>query len=166
MILTITKATAAIDLSIIILPLLQLYNLLNLPIIISQLTSLHLLSRTSLFAALYLLCVSPFFHFFLPFFFIIYSQQWLDSSPTDPRSNSPQNNSDFSSAGGSPPLGHVSTPSIPPIAPAQSSDDEIIPTAIVIKNIPFNVKRETLLELIVRYSLIDISVDVFSRHSN
>lgn len=29
-------------------------------------------------------------------------------------------------------------------------DDEIIPTAIVIKNIPFNVKRETLLDIIVR----------------
>lgn len=28
-------------------------------------------------------------------------------------------------------------------------DDEIIPTAIVIKNIPFNVKRETLLDIIV-----------------
>jgi hypothetical protein len=29
-------------------------------------------------------------------------------------------------------------------------DDDIIPTAIVIKNIPFNVKRETLLDIIVR----------------
>ena len=29
-------------------------------------------------------------------------------------------------------------------------DDEVIPTAIVIKNIPFNVKRETLLDIIVR----------------
>lgn len=28
-------------------------------------------------------------------------------------------------------------------------DDEVIPTAIVIKNIPFNVKRETLLDIIV-----------------
>lgn len=28
-------------------------------------------------------------------------------------------------------------------------DDDIIPTAIVIKNIPFSVKRETLLEIIV-----------------
>lgn len=33
---------------------------------------------------------------------------------------------------------------------AASLDDEIIPTAIVIKNIPFNVKRETLLDIIVR----------------
>ena len=31
-----------------------------------------------------------------------------------------------------------------------SQDDEIIPNAIVIKNIPFNVKRETLLDIIVR----------------
>lgn len=29
-------------------------------------------------------------------------------------------------------------------------EDDIIPTAIVIKNIPFSVKRETLLEIIVR----------------
>lgn len=35
----------------------------------------------------------------------------------------------------------------PPIS--ASGDDEIIPTAIVIKNIPFNVKRETLLDIIV-----------------
>jgi hypothetical protein len=47
-------------------------------------------------------------------------------------------------------MGHLATPTLPPIAPAQSLEDEIIPTAIVIKNIPFNVKRETLLELIVR----------------
>ena len=33
--------------------------------------------------------------------------------------------------------------------PGQAFDDEIIPTAIVIKNIPFNVKRETLLDIIV-----------------
>jgi hypothetical protein len=46
-----------------------------------------------------------------------------------------------------------------PMAPAQStasggtagSDDDIIPTAIVIKNIPFNVKRETLLDIIVSW---------------
>jgi len=31
-------------------------------------------------------------------------------------------------------------------------EDDIIPTAIVIKNIPFSVKRETLLEIIVRVS--------------
>ena len=57
---------------------------------------------------------------------------------------SPQNNSDFSSAGGSPPLAHLNP------NPLTSLDEEIIPTAIVIKNIPFNVKRETLLEIIVR----------------
>ena len=40
-------------------------------------------------------------------------------------------------------MGHVLTPGTP------GQDDEIIPTAIVIKNIPFNVKRETLLDIIV-----------------
>ena len=43
--------------------------------------------------------------------------------------------------------GQVMTPGIAPGTP--SLDDEIIPTAIVIKNIPFNVKRETLLDIIV-----------------
>ncbi|KAF5391942.1 hypothetical protein D9757_001683 [Collybiopsis confluens] len=79
--------------------------------------------------------------------------QWLDNS-SDSRSMSPQNNSDFSSAGGSPPMGHLSPP--PPIAPttpSQNPDDEIIPTAIVIKNIPFNVKRETLLDIIASLSI-------------
>ena len=61
----------------------------------------------------------------------------------DNRSLSPNNNSDLSSSGGSPTMGHVLTPGTP------GQDDEIIPTAIVIKNIPFNVKRETLLDIIV-----------------
>ncbi|KZT03554.1 uncharacterized protein LAESUDRAFT_337093 [Laetiporus sulphureus 93-53] len=68
------------------------------------------------------------------------------------RSLSPQNNSDLSSSGGSPPL----APSMPPVTPGtpnQGADDEIIPTAIVIKNIPFNVKRETLLEIIASLSI-------------
>ena len=39
-----------------------------------------------------------------------------------------------------------------PTAPA-SSDTDIIPTAIVIKNIPFNIKREQLLHVIVRFFL-------------
>ena len=38
-------------------------------------------------------------------------------------------------------------------SPGQIGDDEIIPTAIVIKNIPFNVKRETLLDIIVRHKI-------------
>lgn len=45
-------------------------------------------------------------------------------------------------------------PGIPVATPSTqlaTSDDEIIPTAIVIKNIPFNVKRETLLDIIVSY---------------
>lgn len=76
-------------------------------------------------------------------------QQWLDSPGgiPDNRSLSPPNNSDLSSSGGSPPLGHLHAPPITPGTPA--GDDEIIPTAIVIKNIPFNVKRETLLDIIV-----------------
>jgi len=37
----------------------------------------------------------------------------------------------------------------PPQQQSPTGDDEIIPTAIVIKNIPFNVKRETLLDIIV-----------------
>ncbi|KAK7023865.1 hypothetical protein R3P38DRAFT_2954615 [Favolaschia claudopus] len=78
--------------------------------------------------------------------------QWLDNS--DNRSLSPHNNSDFSSAGGSPPpMGSIQSP--PPVAssPSQNPDDEIIPTAIVIKNIPFNVKRETLLDIIASLAI-------------
>lgn len=42
------------------------------------------------------------------------------------------------------------TPNLAPQTPGGGDGDEIIPTAIVIKNIPFNVKRETLLDIIVR----------------
>ncbi|KIY43707.1 hypothetical protein FISHEDRAFT_53583 [Fistulina hepatica ATCC 64428] len=79
--------------------------------------------------------------------------QWLDSVP-DNRSLSPQNNSDFSSAGGSPPpMGHIQPPPSAPSPADQGIDDEIIPTAIVIKNIPFNVKREQLLDIIASLSI-------------
>ncbi|KAK0228215.1 RRM/R3H domain-containing protein [Armillaria fumosa] len=78
--------------------------------------------------------------------------QWLDNS-SDGRSLSPQNNSDFSSAGGSPPMSHLNPPPIAPTTPIQNPDDEIIPTAIVIKNIPFNVKRETLLDIIASLAI-------------
>ncbi|KAF8919552.1 hypothetical protein CPB85DRAFT_1277086 [Mucidula mucida] len=78
--------------------------------------------------------------------------QWLDSS-SDARSLSPQNNSDFSSAGGSPPPMNPISPPIAPTTPIQNPDDEIIPTAIVIKNIPFNVKRETLLDIIASLAI-------------
>lgn len=44
-------------------------------------------------------------------------------------------------------MSHMHGPPITPGTPG--GDDEIIPTAIVIKNIPFNVKRETLLDIIV-----------------
>ncbi|KAF5372936.1 hypothetical protein D9758_001738 [Tetrapyrgos nigripes] len=78
--------------------------------------------------------------------------QWLDNT-SDSRSLSPQNNSDFSSAGGSPPMSHLSPPPVAPTTPSQNIDDEVIPTAIVIKNIPFNVKRETLLDIIASLSI-------------
>jgi hypothetical protein len=76
-------------------------------------------------------------------------QQWLDGGATYPdnRSLSSPNNSDLSSGGGSPPLPQINAP--PGLASSQNPEDEIIPTAIVIKNIPFNVKRETLLDIIV-----------------
>ncbi|EGN96149.1 hypothetical protein SERLA73DRAFT_185740 [Serpula lacrymans var. lacrymans S7.3] len=81
--------------------------------------------------------------------------QWLDNTNTilENRSLSPNNTSDFSSAGGSPPMAHLNAPPIAPSTPSQNADDEIIPTAIVIKNIPFNVKRETLLDIIASLSI-------------
>lgn len=86
-----------------------------------------------------------------------FCQQWLENmgSIADNRSLSPNNNSDLSSSGDSPTMGHILTPGLAPGTPSQGLDEEIIPTAIVIKNIPFNVKRETLLDIIVSslYSL-------------
>ncbi|GJE86803.1 RRM/R3H domain-containing protein [Phanerochaete sordida] len=82
--------------------------------------------------------------------------QWLDNSVSIPdnRSLSPNNNSDISSSGGSPVMGgQVMTPGMGPGTPGGYLDDEIIPTAIVIKNIPFNVKRETLLDIIASLSI-------------
>ncbi|KIJ60600.1 hypothetical protein HYDPIDRAFT_177312 [Hydnomerulius pinastri MD-312] len=81
--------------------------------------------------------------------------QWLDNSVVIPdnRPLSPNNNSDFSSSGGSPPMGHLAAPPMAPSTPSQNADDEIIPTAIVIKNIPFNVKRETLLDIIASLAI-------------
>lgn len=84
-------------------------------------------------------------------------QQWLDNTPPDNRSLSPNNNSDFSSAGGSPPMGHLNPPMPTPQPAAPVSDDDIIPTAIVIKNIPFNVKRETLLDIIVSRPILSLT---------
>ncbi|KAH9946345.1 uncharacterized protein BXZ73DRAFT_37556 [Epithele typhae] len=80
--------------------------------------------------------------------------QWLDNpaSMPDNRSLSPPNNSDLSSSGGSPPLGHMHAPPQTSGTPV-GGDDEIIPTAIVIKNIPFNVKRETLLDIIASLAI-------------
>jgi hypothetical protein len=70
----------------------------------------------------------------------------------DNRPLSPNDHSDFSSSGSSPPLGHMTVPSLAPSTPSQNIEDEVIPTAIVVKNIPFNVKRETLLDIIVSSS--------------
>ncbi|KDQ60576.1 hypothetical protein JAAARDRAFT_31543 [Jaapia argillacea MUCL 33604] len=80
--------------------------------------------------------------------------QWLDNSAslTDSRSLSPHNNSDLSSSGGSPPpIPQLSN--LGPGTPGPIGDDDIIPNAIVIKNIPFNVKRETLLDIIASLSI-------------
>ncbi|KZT26328.1 hypothetical protein NEOLEDRAFT_1132370 [Neolentinus lepideus HHB14362 ss-1] len=74
--------------------------------------------------------------------------QWLDNSGnTDSRSLSPNNNSDLSSSGSPPPTQYMGS-SMTPGTPGGGIDDDIIPNAIVIKNIPFNVKRETLLDII------------------
>jgi len=40
-----------------------------------------------------------------------------------------------------------------PSTPGPANDEDVIPTAIVIKNIPFNVKRETLLDIIASLSI-------------
>lgn len=69
----------------------------------------------------------------------------------DGRSMSPPQTSDISSGGGSPPLsGQQALNGSQQGAASGGLDDDVIPTAIVIKNIPFNVKRETLLDIIVR----------------
>ncbi|KAF8753531.1 ARM repeat-containing protein [Rhizoctonia solani] len=47
---------------------------------------------------------------------------------------------------------------------ASPIDDEIIPTAIVIKNIPFTVKRETLLDIIASLSIPHRSVQLSTYH--
>ncbi|KAI0075494.1 hypothetical protein K474DRAFT_1709010 [Panus rudis PR-1116 ss-1] len=81
--------------------------------------------------------------------------QWIDNPAgiPDSRSLSPPNNSDLSSSGGSPTMGHMLSPGMPTPGTPGIGDDEIIPTAIVIKNIPFNVKRETLLDIIASLSI-------------
>lgn len=80
---------------------------------------------------------------------------WLEQSgmAPDERSFSPPQTSDISSGGTSPPHHHLQTPQSMGMSASLSGmaspiDDEIIPTAIVIKNIPFTVKRETLLDII------------------
>jgi hypothetical protein len=64
---------------------------------------------------------------------------------------SPPQTSDLSSGGSPPSLNHQALAgSQGATATGTGADDEVIPTAIVIKNIPFNVQRETLLDIIVR----------------
>ncbi|KDN48586.1 hypothetical protein RSAG8_02573, partial [Rhizoctonia solani AG-8 WAC10335] len=84
---------------------------------------------------------------------------WLEQSVApDERSFSPPQTSDLSSGGTSPPHHHLQTPQSMQMSTSMGSmgmpgDDEIIPTAIVIKNIPFTVKRETLLDIIASLAI-------------
>ncbi|TFK55016.1 hypothetical protein OE88DRAFT_1779186 [Heliocybe sulcata] len=80
--------------------------------------------------------------------------QWLDSvGNVDSRSLSPNNNSDLSSSGSPPPAQYMGSSAMNPGTPGGGLDDDIIPNAIVIKNIPFNVKRETLLDIIASLAI-------------
>lgn len=60
---------------------------------------------------------------------------------------SPPQPSDISSGGSPPPA--LNQQGLAGSQAAMGLDDDVIPTAIVIKNIPFNVPRETLLDIIV-----------------
>ncbi|KAG9104069.1 hypothetical protein FRC06_005769 [Ceratobasidium sp. 370] len=86
------------------------------------------------------------------------SRAGLPSATPDERSFSPPQTSDISSGGTSPPHHHLQAPQAMGMSASMSSmaspiEDEIIPTAIVIKNIPFTVKRETLLDIISSLSI-------------
>ncbi|CAE6408682.1 unnamed protein product [Rhizoctonia solani] len=84
---------------------------------------------------------------------------WLEQSVApDERSFSPPQTSDLSSGGTSPPHNTLQPPQSMQMSASMGGmaspiDDEIIPTAIVIKNIPFTVKRETLLDIISSLSI-------------
>ncbi|CAE6384466.1 unnamed protein product [Rhizoctonia solani] len=84
---------------------------------------------------------------------------WLEQSVApDERSFSPPQTSDLSSGGTSPPHHHLQPPQPMQMSASMGGmaspvDDEVIPTAIVIKNIPFTVKRETLLDIIASLSI-------------
>ncbi|CAE6537089.1 unnamed protein product [Rhizoctonia solani] len=84
---------------------------------------------------------------------------WLEQSAApDERSFSPPQTSDLSSGGTSPPHHHLQPPQPMQMSASMGGvaspiDDEVIPTAIVIKNIPFTVKRETLLDIIASLSI-------------
>ncbi|KIM31785.1 hypothetical protein M408DRAFT_14902 [Serendipita vermifera MAFF 305830] len=90
----------------------------------------------------------------LPSAWLSESQDNVNSVPPDGRSMSPPQTSDLSSGGGSPPLGsHQALNGSQQGAASGGLDDDVIPTAIVIKNIPFNVKRETLLDIITSLNI-------------
>ncbi|EUC56984.1 RRM/R3H domain protein [Rhizoctonia solani AG-3 Rhs1AP] len=83
---------------------------------------------------------------------------WLEQSVApDDRSFSPPQTSDLSSGGTSPPHHHLQAPPGMQMSGSMGGmggpDDEVIPTAIVIKNIPFTVKRETLLDIIASLAI-------------
>ena len=62
-------------------------------------------------------------------------------------------------------MGHVVTSNLGHTTPGpQGAEEDIIPTAIVIKNIPFNVKRETLLDIIVGVFIFVLSTPPRSHH--
>ncbi|KAF8310215.1 hypothetical protein DL93DRAFT_2084806 [Clavulina sp. PMI_390] len=94
---------------------------------------------------------------------------WLDQSSSaqqdlGPGRSSPPGDLSLSTSSGSPPPSMAGSSMlspqgiIPATSPAPTSgtgigDDDIIPTAIVIKNIPFSVKKETLLQIIESLSI-------------
>ncbi|KAG8982165.1 hypothetical protein FRC05_000307 [Tulasnella sp. 425] len=92
--------------------------------------------------------------------------QWLDGNQQQPvgeeRAFSPPHTSDISSSGSPPPhqIPQIQQPILygdhqypAPPASNNSGEDDVIPNAIVIKNIPFTVKRETLLEIIASLNI-------------
>ncbi|KIO25148.1 hypothetical protein M407DRAFT_93716 [Tulasnella calospora MUT 4182] len=88
---------------------------------------------------------------------------WMDGNQQQPlgeeRAFSPPHTSDISSSGSPPPpqVPHIQQPMLygeqQYSASNNSGEDDIIPNAIVIKNIPFTVKREALLEIITSLNI-------------
>jgi hypothetical protein len=81
-----------------------------------------------------------------------FQQQWIDNPNEAPRQDDMSDLASSQSASPPPPsnMAFGVPPSIStPGGGMMFGDEEVIPTAIVIKNIPFNVKREALLDIIV-----------------